>query len=960
MKHLISLSFKYIRRQKLRSVLTFLCIMLAVFIFNTYTAYLGSTIATLINFEKYYNSSHHVMLDRVLPYCEDTEEVQQLLENHAALEDHYFSNVEEMWDLPVRDDNGYLRYLDVQFDNGRSQKITCLSNEERSGTVSLVESQESIDRSYKDRPVVEEKNAVIFPYWVKELGYREGDTITMTITPVRATLSEDFEQVKEVREWIKQNSNGQTMYMVTDDPEEKEPDTQVDYLTDSPSYSTVDGKSLLAYILDNHSMDEVEFAEEIKGSPCTFTVKIAGFHSYNTSFYTMDEKYYLEMYSHPANDLQLEQLCTGENADFLTGSDNILRNWKTAAVRISENIDFDDGVMLLIKDLGLEEKHKYDLVFNDTLLAYEMRSANAIADIMPLIAAVLILALVSWLICRFVIDNAFEISVQERSAQFATLRIMGASRAQLVALIFTEALFYCLTAVPIGVIAAFMACKTVMELIGGTLFSIFTFDVNPWITALGIIISLSGILISAYTSAMWAARKLSPMEALQYGKPRKKAKKERHRKSVLKRKSFGFVLDYTIKNISRNKNRYVISTIAMTLGIVMFSFSVLGINLVNSMVEKNNEQLHIYDYQIILPSYKEKFADRAEELFEESGYFSEYALFADTLFQSGRYEEELEGLQKLMPDGQKNFSWGGGHTVKLVSQKHYEQYLQPVTGMTFEEFKALKGALLYVSSGGSPEDYEWDDESGQLIRKREDGYWTYQDMGLTEPPTVSERMSASEMPVVGSVCFDYNYRFAGEGTLMIADISILPDNVLGSMGAMIHLNVDGHYNYENAKAAIETFTSEVKGCKTNDAYMENTGLISFFNTIFRTLSIFLVSVWLVGILTMVNSINTSVLNRQKELLMLRSVGMTKRQLQLGVMLEGILYCLVSTIMGLLIGVLGYYVFINYIEWQGTGLTAMQAIILPITLTVAGTLVLNLLIAVISAVPALDSLSKRMK
>ena len=34
MKQLVSLALKYIRRQKLRTVLTFLCVTLAVFIFN--------------------------------------------------------------------------------------------------------------------------------------------------------------------------------------------------------------------------------------------------------------------------------------------------------------------------------------------------------------------------------------------------------------------------------------------------------------------------------------------------------------------------------------------------------------------------------------------------------------------------------------------------------------------------------------------------------------------------------------------------------------------------------------------------------------------------------------------------------------------------------------------------------------------------------------------------------------
>lgn len=959
MKHLISLSFKYIRRQKLHSVLTFLCILLAVFIFNTYTAYLGSTIATLINFEKYYNCSKHADLTRLVNHCEDKGKAAQVLANHAAVEDSYFHMQRDLSLYGERDENDNVRYLDIQFDNGSTHRILNITETNTIGSRSLMYSQESIDLGhYPHSNIVSEEDGVLFPTWVQELGYEVGDTITMTITPVKACLSEDSEAVKDARAWILENSNSDFIYTVYEDPE----DTQMEFVesfTNRHPNTEILCQNLFQYVFKVHSLGEVDFSEETRYSPCTFTARIAGFHSFNEWFHSEDAENHLQLYCHPANSLPLESLYSGENAGFLEGMNTRPNSYHYAAVRISKNIDFDDGIMMLLKDLGLEEMHYYDIEFNDTLLAYEMRSANALAAIMPFIAAVLVLALVAWLLCRFVIDNAFEISVQERSAQFATLRIMGASRGQLVALVFTEAIFYCLTAVPIGVIAAFLSCKFVMETIGGNLFPIFTFAVNPWFTLIGIIISLSGILISAYTSAIWAARRLSLMEALQYGKPHKKPKKEKHRKSVLGRKYVGFILDYTMKNISRTKNRYVIATVSMALGIAMFSASMLGVTFVNTIIEKKSEVADMEDYYITLPSFNSEYAELAEELFGNSKYFSEFSFKADTIFQSSRYQEEFDGLQKLMPDGQKNHSWGEGHSVTFVSQSNYEKFMQPVTNMTYDEFKELKGALLYVSSGGSPEDYEWNKETGELIRKREDGYWTYQDMGLAEPPTVSERMNGTTMPVVGSVCFDYNTQFGGEGTLYIADVSILPQNVLGSMGASVSLTVNGHRNYEKAKAAIEEFQSQIKGGFIQDDYMENTGLTSFFYTVIRTLFIFLISVWLVGILTMVNSINTSVLNRQKELLMLRSVGMTKRQLQLSVMLEGILYCLVSTILGLLLGIAGYCIIVPEIGFRD-GMSVMEVFTMPILLTSIGTLLLNLLIATLSAVPALNSMSRRMK
>ncbi len=939
MKHLISLSFKYLRRQKLRSVLTFLCIMVAVFILNTFTAYLGSTMATLVAFEKDANGSWEVKLDNVLKECEGPDDVSKILSNHAAVEDHYFSYAEELWALGSRDENGFLRYLDIQFDNGANKRIVNYNNHAVSGTPSVMYSSENLQyvEDYGDIP----ENGVIFPYWVKELGYEVGDEISMTITPVRAKLSDDSEQVKAAREWIVQNSTELNVYGVWDEPD---------------GVVTNHSGPLLHFLLKLYDMDEIIFSDEISGTPCTFTVNIAGFGKHATTIYTNPDDVYLEIYSNPVNDIRIEELISGSNADFLAGTDNEIRSWGYASARISDKIDFDDGVKMLIEDLGLAEKHYYDLEFHDVLLAYEVRSATAISSIMPLIVAVLLMALAAWAICRFVIDNAFEISVQERSAQFAVLRIMGASRAQLVALVFTEAIFYCLTAVPIGIFAAFYACKAVMELLGRTLFPIFTFDVNPIITLIGIVLTLAGIIISTYTSAMWAARKLSPMEALQYGKPHKNARALKRRRSNLKQKSVGFVLDYTMKNISRTKSRYVISTIAMALGVMMFSFSVLGINLVNSVVKKNLTNESAFDYRITLNPYKTEHMQLARELFEESGVFSTYRESVDGMFKTMYYEEDSEKLQQMQPDGKDAFLWDS-ITVELLDKENYEALIEPQSGMTYDEFTATKSALVYVCSGGGASEREWDDY-GNYVRKTEDGYWSYQDLGFSEPPVI--RGIESDIPVIGAVCYDYNAYMTADAALLITDVSVLDEQIQKNMYGAISLTVDGHKNYEKAKAAIEQFQSEVSGTMLEDYYMEYTGILSFASTIFKTLSVFLISVWLVGILTMVNSINTSVLNRQNELLMLRAVGMTKRQLKGTVLMEGILYSAVSTILGLLLGIGGYWIFVNNFSWDDSGLALMQGVILPIILTVIGVIILNLIIAALAALPALDSLQKRMK
>ena len=309
MKHLIALSFKYIRRQKLRSVLTFLCIMLAVFIFNTYTAYLGSTIATLINFEKHYGEgAYHVKLDGALPYCEDIGKTGQLLQNHVAVDDHFFNCIDELWGISWRDEEGYLRYLDVQFDNGASQRVDCLRNIVISGNPQVMYNVEYADRMYGSTPIPTEENTAYVSSWLQNLGYEVGDTLTMTVTPMKARLSEDSEQVKAARKLLAENLN----YYVADDPPE--------LANDNVSLSDYDdGGSLMLYLSRLYGINEIDLSDEITGSPCTFTVKIAGFyHNYGGA----DEASTMEFWSHPVNNLRTAELMSGENDDFRTDYDS--------------------------------------------------------------------------------------------------------------------------------------------------------------------------------------------------------------------------------------------------------------------------------------------------------------------------------------------------------------------------------------------------------------------------------------------------------------------------------------------------------------------------------------------------------------------------------------------------------------------------------------------------------------
>ena len=90
MKHLISLSLKYIRRQKLRTALTFMCVTLSAFILCSFGAYLGSIVQTMKNSETRQFGSYEADITGWIDQMksEDQDKALKTIANHAAVSDY--------------------------------------------------------------------------------------------------------------------------------------------------------------------------------------------------------------------------------------------------------------------------------------------------------------------------------------------------------------------------------------------------------------------------------------------------------------------------------------------------------------------------------------------------------------------------------------------------------------------------------------------------------------------------------------------------------------------------------------------------------------------------------------------------------------------------------------------------------------------------------------------------------
>lgn len=911
MKHIISLSLKYIRRQKMRTILTFLCVTLSVFILCTFGAYIGSTLQTLQNqCKREYGSAEADLrswFERMTKYDEIKNAID-VIQNHVVVSDYNANSetiIENYKGIRLGDrseeNSSILTYM--EFDDGKEiRRLERVYEMAFMGSDEL-QPENSFHAEWKSD--LKNNEGSVLPYWVQDMGYSVGDTLTFTIRPVIAEIDEDDKVMKEVRQKLLDEFGTSVMW---GDPECDELDNEMQHLIKSLEQSF----EYYGMTFNDVPLKNIEY-----GEPIEVSIKIAGF-SINYSYTNltvinsdMDSFFNKELVEKNSDDLTY----------WYTGS---------AEVRINEKVDFDDGMEMLYEDMGFPKGNYYgDLPnLNYELLFLEFRSAGSLAASIPAILLIFVLIFFAWLIARFVIDNAFEISNQERSTQYAALRIMGASKPQISALVFTEAFFYTITAVPIGTLTAYLLCNSSFTALRKMGFQDFEFKANIYFVIGGIILCIAAIFISAYTSAIWASRKLSPAEALNFGKPKKKDKKTRRRKSKINLSSKQFLRRYTSKNIARNKGRYIISTITMTLGTMFFTFAMmLGLFLYANVdkIINNNDTYDFYIYGIsvdMLKETEEKFNNK--ELFSKTNISSN--VYSHSTCQINANNTDKKKFEDLFP---YNIELSDYFYIWGIDRQGFDNYIAETSGMTYDEFVQSGSAIYNIPCYGIPT---------ETIRKYDDYY-----QKLDTPLTVNYVNNVS-VDVIGSACSAFN---AVHGLIVPLESDIAEKM---NLQLDIKAKVNKQKNYIEAEKLYNEFVEKSDAIIYENKYMTSTGFSEFIKAIVKIAITFIAAIWLVGVLSMVNSINTSVLNRSRELMMLRSVGMSRKQLRNTVLLESVMFSALSSSIGILTALGVFFTIMTMLGFEPVMLVSMA---IGLLLSIA----LNIIIAILAAIPGAKNLEK---
>ncbi len=906
MKHLIALSMKYIRRQKMRTFLTFMCITLSAFILSTVCSYCSSTFQTLMNEVIDEDGTWEVDITSWMKRSKDINKAFKAVENHAVV-DKYYGNMESYTEIGT--DCG-IAFYEISTKE-KTIRAKTLSSYKGFGDFELINAKyNEIPNSKYDINA----EGIYVPVVYSELGYAKGDTITFTVRPVFAAADENAQIVKEARAELKEKYG--TEYTIKDAEYENLPDDLKKKAYQAGIENYIGNKKGI-------SLPDLPITDEVYGEPVEYTAKIAGFTNYDAKIVT----HFFGIVNTKDTDVNFVEL--GEkNPDIMVDQPISMK------IRIIDNCDYDEALKRLFTDLGFDyDSQFFDTIEfprqeNDMLLALEWKSPYAIYKTLVLIIIpMLVVLLIAWFVARFVIDNAFEMAVQERSTHFAALRIMGASKTQIAFLVFAEALFYCFTAVPLGTVIAMLLCRSSFNSIKNISLPIFEFKINVPIMAIGVALCLIAILISAYTSAMWASRKLSPAEALNFGKPKSKKHRFRKSRSKLDLSSNKFLRRYTRKNIKTAKGRFIVSTITMGLGVLMFTSTVLTGTYIKNTIQKaqdpNYADMYILDYYSDDPQAPTATADK---YFGDNEIFSSFRM-AGCIYDTTADQESKDIINDKLLLRKDIVAF---NPYMFAINKGAYQYFEfdKITGMSYEDFLNSDGILYNTNN------MTYDEEKFERIKVCENKFVKTENTVLN--------INEKKYNVIGAVASN-----AETGIIMpiekSAEFNIHYD---------ILLRVSDFQHYQEALKLYNEFISKATYDEEMNAFFFGTGVSEFIDDIIKIFAVFLISIWLVGILSMINSVNTSVLNRSRELMMLRSVGMSRKQLRKSVMLETIMFSSTAAITGTALGVCGFLAFVFLLlKDRSAAVWGMVALIIVISLTV------NILIALISAIPAIKNLGK---
>lgn len=522
----------------------------------------------------------------------------------------------------------------------------------------------------------------------------------------------------------------------------------------------------------------------------------------------------------------------------------------------------------------------YNTILNDYVLRFMGLSDDTLFNTL-LYSVGSILVLLIMLGSVFLIYNAFNISLNERTRQFGILASVGATSKQLRNSVLFEGLCIGVVGIPIGLAVGIGSITLVISVIAGNFRNILLTDVPLTLTVsvpaliASAVISMITILISAYIPARKAAKRpvLESIRQTNEVKIDSKAVKT----SDFAQRVYGLEGMLALKNFKRNKKRYRSIVLSLTLSVVLFvSANAFG----ESLKQAAKQSVVDSDYDICFTTQNMDESQlfrlydklKAVEGVYESSYqaVSTYSCTARASDFSERYREAL-GLAS--PDETVVLPMD----IQFVEDSVYLDFIKDL-GLPAEAYTGQNAKMTAVAKAkgdseqsGERSLYNMFDNTSMdftVVPGADDG--TAQDQGKTVSLTFVDtipvdgipRQSAQVKSATFMIVAPYQLKSNFEpGSDAVTGLTFRSDNAAQSVAEM--------------KTVIQSegITANYSLYNANEIFEQNRNIV-FVVDVFTYVFVFMIS--LIATANVFNTISTNIKLRRREFAMLRSVGMSDR------------------------------------------------------------------------------------
>jgi ABC-type antimicrobial peptide transport system permease subunit len=582
--------------------------------------------------------------------------------------------------------------------------------------------------------------------------------------------------------------------------------------------------------------------------------------------------------------------------------------------------EIEIGIKSITKEFDISEQN---IFFNSEYLM-----ANYVDP--AVYTGVIIIALVIVFAGVITIYGIYFVSMIHKVQEFGKLKAIGATKRQIRQIVLREGMLVAFIAIPLGVLIGYFlsrgvfylfqnfgdyneVSKTVSQMIRNHEVSI----TNLWIIMLSIVVSLMTVYISLILP-MRKASKISPVEAIRFSGD------NLERKKIRKGYDKVTLIGLTISNLTRNRKRTCITILTLSMTALLYIVISTILTCADPVVLAQEELAG--DYEISVDSWS---GDKMHP------------------------ERDWKVIQQKNPLGEEL-----RNTIINIDGVNRIQTKERLSGISsdYEE----DGKPLNISISGIDETYKKKIEKG-IIR----GNVTYEELLKGNKIIVSKRFLywypeveiGAQLHLTlydGDKEIAKTYEIAAIGEY---DQSLLPDDFLLPSSVIDNL-CDNNMTY-----SYDIWVDQSKKVKINDELvnlikdkenLEMKSLDEVYEMWKNTLSItsqaiygFMLLLAGIGIMNLVNTMINSIYIRRKELGILQAVGMSKKQLNKMLLLEGMFYTIGTLILSLGVGsILSYQVFLYAKEKHMLNITTYHYPINQVLVLIAVITVIQILLTLI--------------